>query len=554
MRFAVVLTLLLSVTPTAWCVDRPDLVIVVAIDQFPHEYLDRFAPWFGDGGFKRFSDRGADFPNARYPYAITFTSAGHATIATGRMPFEHGIIANSWYDRSLGKVRHATKDERVRARGGHLEGISPVLLLSDSLGDRLKEHYPGSKVISIALKDDAAALMGARKADAAYWFDPGVPGFASSTYYPARPRVLAFNDSVGAFIANNTTWTRSDLIPAEALDRVTFDPPHLRSCKGERDGLGRSFPHPISNADAFTNTPFAHDLTFAFARHIIEEESLGTNDGAPDLLYVGLSAIDNLGHLFGPDSLEIADAVVRTDRALAAFLDGVSKDLGTRITVALTADHGVQAIPEVAKARGRDAGRIDFYDRKAAKTIAGMSLERRLIEKIAAKRLGIRFDPAAPRDRALVVAFERPALYVNWKRARQLKLDPERVRDAIRDAAVELTGVRAAYTSGELSAPNFSADELERSVRYSFHPDRSGDVIVVLKEGWVWGTASGTGASHGQPVDADQRVPLMLWGHGVKSGKYTTPAGPHDLARTLGSLLAIDAGGADTVVLPCIEK
>src|SRR2546426_7076908 len=67
----------------AHAADRPDLVVVISIDQFRYEYVTRFAPYFAPNGFRRFIDHGADFTHAYYPYSVTFTGPGHAAIGTG---------------------------------------------------------------------------------------------------------------------------------------------------------------------------------------------------------------------------------------------------------------------------------------------------------------------------------------------------------------------------------------------------------------------------------------------------------------------------------------
>ena len=58
---------------------RPDLIVVVSIDQFRYDYLDRFGPWFSERGFNRFLKNGANFSNAYYRHANTFTGPGHAS-------------------------------------------------------------------------------------------------------------------------------------------------------------------------------------------------------------------------------------------------------------------------------------------------------------------------------------------------------------------------------------------------------------------------------------------------------------------------------------------
>ena len=73
----------------------PDLIVVISIDQFPQRYLPTFQPWFSSGGFNRFLNHGAHYDNAYYPYSNTYTCPGHATIGTGRLPYENGIVTNN---------------------------------------------------------------------------------------------------------------------------------------------------------------------------------------------------------------------------------------------------------------------------------------------------------------------------------------------------------------------------------------------------------------------------------------------------------------------------
>src|SRR3954469_14349603 len=122
---------------------RPDLVVVISIDQFPYYYITRFEPWLGPDGFNRALKHGANFTHSLSPSASPYTGPGHAAIGTGNVPSRSGIVANNWYDRTTGTVENCAGD--ARAEGG----LSPVNLASDSLGDRLQEHYDKSKVYGV---------------------------------------------------------------------------------------------------------------------------------------------------------------------------------------------------------------------------------------------------------------------------------------------------------------------------------------------------------------------------------------------------------------------
>jgi predicted AlkP superfamily pyrophosphatase or phosphodiesterase len=577
---------------------KPRLIVVISIDQFRYEYLERFAPWFSERGFKRFLDSGADFTNCNYLHATTFTGPGHASIGTGHTPSESGIIANTWFERDApydakmwewffddspgykpavsgtpapppalmpgakpwwqaggGSPRYCAFDERVKVTAGNTAGMSPLLLDSDSLGDRVKERYPNAHVIGVALKDRAAILMAGRKADAAYWFDNKLPGFISSTAYRYDPSLFAFNERTMSYVPSSKQWTLSSTIPEADLKRITFDPPEAWKLKTPR--YETHFPHPINDARALTYTPFANDMLLDFATTIVDREKLGADDD-PDVLYVGVSTPDYIGHYYGPDSMEVADDAVRLDRSIARFINGLEKKVGaSRLVVAITADHGVQSTPEIAQLRDPklDAGRTDLRNaRRDAVSISELPPLRIELERRLAEKLNIPFSPGEPLTDGLIYFFEEPAIYLDWPRIRALKLDGEVVKRTIRDTIISMrdAGFDRAFTNSELIAPNPNADPIERAVRASFRADRSGDVLITLKPNWIW-KYSNTDTTHGQPLPDDRHVPLLLWGASIVPSRYTDEVAPTDLARTLGAVVGVEAGGLYARVLPCLR-
>src|ERR1700674_5007221 len=77
-------------TPTEDNVVRPKLVVMVVFDQMRGDYLKKWQPLFGEGGFKRLQTDGAWFTDCHYPYAYTVTAPGHSSLATGTSPYMHG--------------------------------------------------------------------------------------------------------------------------------------------------------------------------------------------------------------------------------------------------------------------------------------------------------------------------------------------------------------------------------------------------------------------------------------------------------------------------------
>src|SRR5438552_2205023 len=169
---------------------RPKLLVVVIIDQFRGDFLERYRDQFGPDGFRIFLERGANFTDCNYDYANTRTAPGHATLLTGAYSNGHGIAANSWWDSAAkGSVTSVfdAGTKIISNTGSQGSGASPRNLLASTLGDELKLSTHGhSRVFAIALKDRAAVLPGGRAADGAYWMEHKSGEWISSTYYYAE--------------------------------------------------------------------------------------------------------------------------------------------------------------------------------------------------------------------------------------------------------------------------------------------------------------------------------------------------------------------------------
>src|ERR1700740_2672276 len=144
---------------------HPKLVVVIVIDQFRGDYLERYREQFGDGGFRLFLDHGANFTDCNYDYANTRPAPGHATLFTGAYSNDHGIAANEWWDPKKKKMVTSVEDDDAKLVGlpsGQTKdkpGASPHNLLADALGDELKLATQGkSRVFGISLKDRASIL------------------------------------------------------------------------------------------------------------------------------------------------------------------------------------------------------------------------------------------------------------------------------------------------------------------------------------------------------------------------------------------------------------
>ncbi len=506
----------------------PRLAVVISFDQLRYDYLERFSDHFGDGGFNLFLKKGANFANTHYRHSFTSTATGHAVILSGSHANTNGIMANSWLDRQTLEEIYCVADETailVGAEDG--EGLSPRNFLAFTVGDQLKLSSSNrSKVISIANKDRAAILMGGKMADGVYWLKNRK--YLTSDYYQKilPPWVEEFNnlDRVGSYFGQK--WNK--LLPEEAYKSQGAD-----NFLGERDsmGMGRTMPKTIGGGEnapgdrfryAFYYSPFGNDVLTELAKAAIINEKLGQR-GVTDLLCIGYSANDAIGHQYGPDSHEVLDMTVRSDRMLEDFFSFLDREVGlSDCTIVLTADHGVAPLPEKI---------LLMNDRVPAGRVRGED-----ILEAAGQTLDAAFGPLAGDGSWLAGLWDN--IYIRQSALEEKNLSPEKAEDVVKKAIEGLPFIQAAYTRGDLLKGQVTG-KLGRQALLSFHPKRSGDVFYQLKPFYL--KMLGGGTNHGSPYSYDTHMPLLWYGIGVKPGLYTESAGVSDLAPTLSHILRIDA-------------
>jgi len=526
--------------------DAPALVVVVSVDQFAYEYLERFRAGFDPQGFfRRCQKDGAWFANCHHRHAVTTTAPGHSVQLTGAYPETNGIVDNGWLDRSTGKEVYCVADPSAKLVGpaaGDLP-VSPRNLLADTLGDRLKIVTAGrSKVFGVAIKDRASILMAGHAADAAFWMSEGGQWITCDYYRNELPAYLnSWNASGGAARFSGKTW---DLL----YDRGRYQHPPQEDSFGEKPpaGLSVGFPHKLAEAGTrnfirqVAASPFGNDVTLEAARLVIADEQLG-KDEFPDLLTINLSSNDYVGHAFGPESLEVEDMTYRTDRQLGELVDFVNERLeGRHWIFVMTADHGVAPIPERV-ARRKIAAKRDPFVLDGRNRVGDAH---QMLEAHLRKSLGV--GEAEP---SLVLAVIESQVYLRADHPALRGLNLLQAERYTRDWLLSKEFVAAAVTREQLLGGSLR-DPLAAALRRSFHPRRSGDVLFALEPYDIQG---GSAATHGSPWDYDTHVPLLAISFGgaspqsrVVPGRFYRNVSPANIAPTLAVLLHVPPPGGCT--------
>lgn len=497
---------------------QPALIVLLAVDQLRADRINATMP----GGLGRLMREGYVFSEATLDHGLTSTCPGHIVMSTGVNPGRAGIPGNGYIDHETMANRYCVDDNNPSFQVfGTSELRSPNAITATSLGDWLKDSSPDSKVFAVSGKDRAAITLGGKEAGGVYWYNSLAQKFTSSGFYSSElPNyVQAFNGEdffVDGFAGSFPEfWTHS---PGSI--RIDDYP-------GESEINSRKSGHPLNTgesserADRVYFSPFLDIATAALAKRVIVEESLGRR-GVTDMLAVSFSATDLVGHLYGPFSAEAEDALHILDDEIGLFLDMLDETLDGNYVLALSADHGVQPLPEWLAEKGElkcsvEGGRIDVET--AAKWIHWY-----LYWKFT-------FPFGDPTE---LIGYSASGITVNAKYAQELGVSVEEIVAFLEEKVEGQAGVEQVWTHQELLV---SENPFARLFRHSYVEGKSDHLITQFEETCLAFRPQGT--SHGSAYLYDRRVPLIFFGKGVEQSTSVMKSHSLDIAPTLGAHLGL---------------
>ena len=494
----------------------PKLIVAISVDQLSSDLFDSYRPQF-TGGFRRLLDGGVLFANGYQSHAATETCPGHSTLLTGRHPAATGIVANNWIDQGAArsdKSVYCAEDERVAGSTSSAYTVSPEHLRVPTLGDRLKAVSPQSRSVAVAGKDRAAIMMGGRAVDQRWYWN-------GKDWVTDRPGAALPRSAVGArqFTASRVAEAQPGLeAPAQCQARARSFPvtPALSV------GSGR-FARAAGDARGFRASPEIDGMTLALAASLVGELKLG-GGAATDILSVGLSATDYVGHSYGWGGQEMCLQMLSLDRDLGDFFARLDS-FGVDYAVVLSADHGGMDIPERLRAAGNTAAQ-------------------RADPALAAGEIGKLLAPQFGRQQSVLLGEGIGG---------DVWLDrgiPAVVRPRVLSAAVQRfrahPQIETVFTAAELSATPLPTGDpkgwtLIQRVRASFDLARSGDLYVVLKQfvSPVARPSTGYTATHGSAWDYDRRVPILFSYRGIRPAAPGASADTTDILPTVASWIGL---------------
>jgi len=503
---------------------KPKLIVGIMVDQMRWDYINQFKPYFtSQKGFLRFVNEGAICNNNIIPYVPTVTACGHASVYTGSTPALHGIAGNQWYDNYQQRTVYCVEDTTaisVGIEGSAAGKMSPKNLWTSTIGDEMKlaSNFK-SKVYGISIKDRGAILPAGHSADGAFWYDSKTGKFISSNYY---------YKTLPSWVSNYNDQHRVDSLYENGWDLSLAKSVYEANCDGdinvyESTPLGvnqKGFPYTLSqfigkDYGKIASTPFGNNLVREMAEKALLNEGLGQDD-ITDLLAISFSSPDYIGHSFGPNSWETMDGYIKLDVQLAKLFASLDQQVGkNNYTVFLTADHAVQHIPDFAKKHNLPGGLIIESDIKK-------ELNQLLVKN------GL--------DPKLISDIGEYYIHFNHDLMDSLHVSQDKLVQLVSNSLEKNTGILQVVETRKAATASLPQSLRERIVN-GYSSQRSGDLFIVTKSGYMDGYASGT--THGTLYNNDAHIPLLWYGNGIKKGQVNSVNYMTDIAPTVTTLLGI---------------
>lgn len=524
------LLLLLAALPSLAQPLQPKLVVGIVVDQMRHEYLQRFKSKYASDGFNRILNEGFEARNNHFDYIPTYTAPGHASVYTGTTPRYHGIIGNDWYSKVLGRSVYCVGDTLANHIGGSAKAgnISPRNLITNTITDELKLSTNfRSKVVGISIKDRGAVLPAGHTPDGAYWYDSRTGEFMTSDFYKTEMPEWMVDFNQKKLVDQYLSQKWETLLPIkEYVESTPDNSPYERGFKGKETP---TFPYDLSSLRTqnspyglINSTPFSNSLLVDLAKAAITGEDLG-KDEITDFLAVSFSSPDYIGHNFGPNSVELEDTYLRLDRNLADLMSYLDEQIGKgNYLLFLTADHGVVANPQFLMDHQLPGGYINGDEAQAQIARALMS----------------QYGKAD-----FISNFSNDQIFLNHRAIKSAGFTVPEVARYLTESVMEIPAVADAVSAYEINSLD-SSDPMSKLLRNGYNRKLSGDVLLLMKPGYLYDSYGNKGSSHGTGYTYDTHVPLLFYGSGIKRGFTVEKTCITDIAPTLAALLNISMPNA----------
>ncbi|MFO7867738.1 MAG: alkaline phosphatase family protein [Bacteroidales bacterium] len=508
---------------------KPKLIVHVVVEHMRYDYLTRFYSQFGDNGFKKIIQYGATCTNAHIPFAYATAPTAYASMSTGSVPSEHGIVGDVWYNRIAKKEVYPIHDKNYYCSGcsnKKLYQVSPKKLITTTFADELELGSQGkSKTYSIGLTPESSVLMAGRMADGVYWLDTKSGNWVTSVYYDYElPKwLVAFNKKKIADTYLKKTWK-----PKHPLSSYTESLPDDTEFEiGISDQI--TFPYNLSQItnkyspySILTQTPFGNTYTKDLAITTIEKAHLGS-DSHTDYISIAFTALGEITNAYGSMSKEVEDCVIRLDTEIGFLVNFLESTLGKEnFMLVLSSTSGVETPTEYITHKKKQGGTF--------KMIEAVYILEKHLETIYGKGPWIEY-------------YHNNQIYLDRTTiAEKTHVPLQTVQQEASLFLQQLAGIQTVLTASDINKTGFT-DNIKKRISNSYNQKRSGDIFIELMPGWSEETINKV-AQHSSTYTETTHIPLIWYGWKIGPQIIHTQLYSNDIVPTLCEIIGIQRPNA----------
>ena len=521
-RIITLLTLLMLGTLSGFAAERPRLVVNIVVSGMTNSDLVRYEQGFCEGGFKRLLG-GEFYPQAYYSFAPTTPSA-LATLTTGALPSEHGVVGRVWWHQNTRHKVGVVEDAGYCTYGNDSDEarVSNVNLQFETLGDVVVGSYEGARSVTVATDAEAAIILGGMNPSEVWWIDDLGATWTTSTKYTASlPKwVNNYNRTAPWRKRIGQPWVLSRGGDKYVNEESVVAKPHGYKLTSEEKSRG------VRAVDLreFKHSSLCNDVVAEFAKEAIVYNRLGGDDRV-DVLNVCFLSPRKIAARYGLHSREMEDMYYRLDEALADLVKFASAQASGKVVFVLTTDGGCSEVK----------GQERVYNATQAQFLVNSFLS------------------ATYGKGDWVLGADGTNLWLNHTQVFSKGLDLATVQRQAAGFALQFRGVSHAVTSSELSSGGYD-EGVKAALQDGYYPKHSPDLMLVLMPGWgvAYGEDEVPKTTSSQPYAALRRSFVALSGHGIESQcKISERVDIRSVVVTLAEMLGVESPvAADCEPLP----
>lgn len=488
----------------------PRLVVNIIIDQLRTDYMQAFAPLYGEHGFRQLLGKGLVYQNAYYPFAPIDRASATATISSGTTPYYNGIVGRRWLNKETLRPIFCVDDKRFEGIFTG-EGSSAANIKVSTISDELKMASAGkSLVYSIAPERDAAILLAGHAADGAIWIDDETGLWCSSNYYklPINNWLAEYNKSSAILDSKKTVWQPY----SEQSGSVSY---FMGS------GKQKPFSHKFSGENqfrTFKTSGLINETVTRLATQCVTAASMGI-DPATDILYVTYYAGKFDQRPLSQCQMELQDTYLRLDNEIAKLISNIQQKAGKENVLFVLTSTGY--------------GEEENNDYEQYNIPTGTFYVNR-----ATNLLNMYFGALWGQGRYVDTAFGQQ-IYLNRKELEKKRIGIGDATQRAQEFLLQMSGVRNVYTAQQLQQSS-NADFIK--TRNLFNAENSGDILIETAPGWH--SINEDTMERSVSIASFIQFPIIFFGAGIKGETITVPTSTDRIAPTISRAIRIRAPNA----------